>query len=727
MIFSKKFFAATENYGSRNAFVAAPMFRRNFIYTKGQKAELTICGLGFYELYINGENVTKGKFAPYISNPDDLIYYDHYVLTEKLNDGKNAIGLVLGNGFLNNDGGTVWQFDKAAFRSAPKFALAFELDGRLAFEADEHFRWIQSPIMFDDYRIGEYYDARMEIRGWCLPDYDDSTWKKPIAATVPKGEPQLCAVEPIRCSREICAVKYWKSESGYVFDFGENLAGTARLKIQAEAGTRITFQHGETLLEGRSFYNRNLCCPEEDRNRWQTDVYICAGRDEPEIYEPHFTYHGFRYVFVEGIADHHITDDLLTMRVYHSDFKNFSLLETDNTVINKIQRMTMNSNLSNFFYFITDCPQREKNGWTGDTAVSAEQMLLNFDCANSLREWLKNFRAAQRADGALPAICPTTGWGFEWGNGPAWDMALIESVYQLYRFTGDRDIIRENKDAIVTYLSYMRSKENDDGLYAYGLPDWCECLQIAEHVVTTPLEVTDTLICIEMLQKAASLFQAIGEHTEANLIFQKAQRIITAFRRKYLEQDLYISCHSQTAQAKAISVGVFAPDEEHQAVENLVQLVEEKGHFQVGILGARVLFRVLSDYGYDELAYKLITQDRFPSYKGWIDQGFTALGECFNEQYPNSCLRVDGGRVLSHNHHFFGDVSGWFFRYILGLEVNPNGDNPNCLSIKPHSFQSITKAHGQFSRNGNLLEWVVHNKNGLRVDIIKNIGFEVLQ
>lgn len=728
---SKKFIAATEQYSmgenGEAHIIGAPMFRREFFYEGECDCVLTICGLGFYELYINGLNITKGKLAPYISNPDVCYYYDSYEIRKHLVKGKNVIGVILGNGFLNPQV-KCWDFEKVPFRSAPKFAISLTMNEQTVLEADEEFLWNYSPITYDDLRYGEHYDARLEILDWCNPEYNAKNWKRPVLADMPKGKARLCEAEPIRCVRQVKSTRHWKIEQGFVYDFGENVAGVCTLNIQGWEGQTIRFQHGETLLEDRSLYIKNITAPEiKNKWDWQTDVYICKGKGNTETYTPHFTYHGFRYVFVEGITDEQATDDLFTMEVWHSNFEDISELITDNPVVNKLQEMTLRSDLSNFLYVVTDCPQREKNGWTGDAALSAEQMLYNFSCENSLREWIRNLAKSQRSDGCIPTLCPTGDWGYELYNGPGASSALIEVVYQIYRFGGDKGVIEENLDAIIKMVDFVLSKRNTAGMLAYGLPDWCETLSLGEHMSSTPLEVTDTLFCVNMLQKAAFLADVV-EKKEISVYFkQEALQLISLFRKKYLTEDLYISCKTQAAQALSLSAGVFTEDENEKAFQNLMVLIREKGYFKVGANGARVLFRVLCDHGEHELAYRLMTQNDLPSFRWWINQGMTTLGESINETYPGSSLRKDGSRMLSLNHHFWGDISAWFYRYILGININPNMDDANHIELAPLSFQNINYARGVYTRNGNRLvvEMKKTSDGVATATVIENSGFSI--
>jgi alpha-L-rhamnosidase len=289
---------------------------------------------------------------------------------------------------------------------------------------------------------------------------------------------------------------------------------------------------------------------------------------------------------------------------------------------------------------------------------------------------------------------------------------LIELPYQIYRYTGDQQVLMENKDAIFHYLQYLKTKRNEEGLIGYGLCDWCETGKFSEGDADTPVEVTDTLVSIDMLRKSEFIFELVNEPERVNDCKSFREQLTTDFKKKYLGNDLVISCRTQTAQAKAIEVGLFTGTEKQQAVQRLVELIAEDGNrFKVGVIGARVLFRVLAENGYAELAYKLITQDGFPSYKYWLDHGATSLWEAFHEVQDGSLLRKDGGRMLSLNHHFWGDISAWFYRHILGIRVNPQDTDANYIEVYPCEIPDITYAEGKYE-NGNGSITVKWNRNG---------------
>ena len=692
MVFPNKFIAGTQEYTTIEKHVNAPYFRKKFSMAKGKNAKIRICGLGFYELYLNGENITKGRLAPYISNPDEVLFYDDYDVTDKLADGENVIGVWLGNGMLNAPYGDVWEFEKAAYRSAPKFALAFFVDGEIAFESDESFLTKPSPITFDDLRAGEHYDARQETKGWNTLECDECDWLSAMAATAPKGIKKMVEVEPILTFEEIKPVSVVKTPKGaYLYDFGVNFTGVCRLKIKGERGQEIRLSHGEILnngeldmttlgfdhFSGRELYN-------------QCDWYTLKG-DGEEFYTPRFTYHGFQYVSVEGLTDEQATLDLLTFEVMHSDVKKRGNFYCSDEILNSIQESTQRSDLSNVFYIPTDCPHREKNGWTGDIALSADQMLANFSLEKTLEEWLFNLRQTQDQDGVYSCVVPTAAWGAG-GGGPDWDDALFETTYQIYRYSGNKQVIRDNLDAMKRYLHFMQIKKNADGLFTYGFGDWCQPKH--DYEPTTPRELTGSIKCINICEKTARLARIIGREDVAALADEMALEIRKSFKAKYIQKGRS-TVEEQTALAYILYYDIV--EEKESLQKQLLEIIARDGEvFTTGVLGARTMFRVLSDMGESDLAYKLIVQPRYPSYGYHVLRGATTLPEHFYELKAEGWQQKDGTRHDSLNHHFWGDVSAWLICYVAGLKINPYANDYNYVEIAPNFVSALTFAESEF-------------------------------
>ena len=703
MEYPRQFIRATEDYSTYEHFVPAPYFRKVFTPT-GADCRLRVTGLGFYRVWLNGTELTKGLLAPYVSNPDDIVYFDDYDLAPHIRPNEqNALCFQLGNGMRNAPGGSIWDFHKAAFRGAPMLAFRLETPSG-AIEADESVRTAPSPLYFDDLRAGVRYDARREIKNWTAPDFDDSAWGSALLCDAPTGEYRVCEAPPVLPTGEaLTAVSIRRAgyrpfsprfdvpkvtvpedendgSTGFLYDFGKNNAGIVRLRLRGRPGQRVVLQFGELLTDGDLDYNNIDFYPDGFSQR---DVYVCGGGDE--TFTPPFTYHGFRYCLVMGIDDAQATPDLLAFLPCTSAGETRGSFCCSDDTANTLFDMCDASDRSNFYYFPTDCPHREKNGWTGDAALSAEHMLMTMNVGDSYREWLRNIRAAQRADGSIPGIVPTGGWGFSWGNGPAWDAALILIPYYTYKYTGDREILSENAGAILRYLRYAAGKRKEDGLLAYGLGDWCP---IGGDVKPT-LTFTDSVTIMTCADKAAFIFGVLGQPQAKAFAETLRQELRRAIRERLIDKTtLTADTRCQTSQAMALFYGVFDENEKPEATRRLLEIIHENGDFMdFGILGARAIFHVLTEAGESELAWKMITRPEFPSYGALIGFGETTVPECFE---------LPGEGKYSHNHHMYCDIKNWFLSAVAGLRFNPDGTDVRRVRIAPAFIQSLAFAEGTY-------------------------------
>jgi len=691
MEFPKFFISAGHEYNDFHAFVPSPYFRKSIILNEKGALSLTIAVCGFYELYLNGEKVTKGRLAPYISNTDDIVYADKYNFD--LEAGENVIGIQLGNGFQNNPSGHPWKFDEAVFRSAPKFALIGEFTGEsgesVTFETPDGFKTHPSPIVFDEFRLGETYDARLEIDGWNKAGFNDADWNEPIIAENPRGEMRICTAEPILPQYEIKPVEIVKTAKGYRYDFVDDCAGVCRLLIKGKKGQTVTLRHSDKLKEnGELELFTGLWFPERferDEPFIHCDTYTCRG-DGVETYVPTFTYHAFRYVMVDGITEEQATPDLLTFVVMNSDIKECGGFKTSHEKLSKLQTFARRSTLANFYYFPTDCPHREKQGWTGDAAISSEQVMMNLHAENSYREWLRNICRAQNYQGAIPGIVPTCGYGFRWGNGPAWDAALFEIPYNVFRYNGDTAIIRESAPAMVKYLSYLSTRTNEKGLVAWGLGDW---IQPFHPFPTCPLVVSDTIMCYTNSYKAHLMFEAVGLKNESTFALSVAENYRKAFREHLIDPEtLTVEGNCQCAQSMALYYGLFNDDEWDKAFRVLVDIIHREEDIPViGMLGLRTLFHTLAKGGEADLIMKLMLREDACTYGSMLAAGATSLWERLNEPKQTS---------TSHNHHCHSHISSFFIKNLAGIDYNPTALDLNSCDITPVFPTEVNDAEAFF-------------------------------
>jgi alpha-L-rhamnosidase len=708
MDYSTKFISAGKDFSTFFNYVPAPYIRKCFdVDFMPEKAEMLVCGLGLYEFYFNGKRLTNGRLAPYISNPNDILYYDRYDLSGKMVRGKNTIAFILGNGMQNAFGGDIWDFQLARWRSSPKLALRFIVEGngkKIEFEADESFKTAPSPTYLDDLRIGDFYNANNEIDGWNLSDFDDCGWKNAIRVDAPSGECREGVHSHVIDKREITPKRIFKGgisrqpdcreslpaptvpddemrTDGYIYDFGENCAGRVRLKIKGKKGQKIILQFGEKLWDNGIDLSNMTFLPRGLDHRC---IYICKGIGE-ETFEPMFSYFGFQYCLVIGIDETQATEDLLTYIVMHGDFEENCGFTCSDKMVNKLQQAVVRTDLANLLYFPTDCPHREKNGWTGDAQLSCEQFLMNLSVENTLREWLFNIRKAQDERGALPGIVPTGGWGFEWGNGPVWDAVLTELPYRIWQYRGDTEILEENAYSIFRYISYLTTRRDEKGLIHIGLGDWCP----VGDKVKSPLEFTDSATSMNIALKAAKIFTVINRPLWAQFANNFADEMRTAIRENLIDmKTLTVAGNCQTSQSLALYCGIFNDDEKQKAFDVLLSLIHAADDsIDVGFIGTRVIIHVLSEFGYDDLALHMITKPEYPSWGNWIARGANTLWENFCEEPENG---------WSNNHHAFGDISAWFIKNLAGIIPNPECTDENYLIISPAFVEALSFVDGWY-------------------------------
>ena len=671
MILSDKFICAGEKYASFRRRVHAPWFKKDIkLKSDIAKAEITVCGLGFYELFVDGKRITKSYLAPYITNSDDVVFYDNYNITDLLVRESHEFSFLLGNGMQNAFGGFIWDFHKTSFRSAPKLAFAIELiyaDGTAeVIEADESVLTRPSKIVRDDLRLGEIYDAT----------FDEGEWRPAFKTASPKGEKMLSEIKTIVIRDRIAPIKIWKEKNAYIYDFGINTAGACQLKINARHNQKVKLTFGELIRDGKFFWH-NTSFKGSHHKYVQRDVYICKKGEN--IYTPTFTYHGFRYVKVEGITKDQATENLLTYLVMNTELGHKGEFSCDDEIINTLHRMTLNSTLSNFHHFPTDCPQREKNGWTADAALSMPHTLLYFEPTDNYKQWLVEICKAQNSLGAIPGIVPTGGWGFEWGNGPAWDSVLTELPWQVWQKRNDISAFEICKDNIIKYLKYLETRMDEKGLLAIGLNDW-----LAPHRPTkAPLILTDSIEAYDIADKARQMFEVVSDKENADYCRAFAGTIRDSIRKHLFDSEACtFAGNCQTSQSMGIYYGIINPDEKEKAFAALMSYVREADyHIDTGVLGARVVFHVLAENGEIDTVIRMLENPTVPSYKQWIDMGETGLCESFNPKSDTD----------SHNHHFWGNISALFMEQICGIKVCADK-----IKLEPFFPIGMNKAEASF-------------------------------
>jgi alpha-L-rhamnosidase len=663
--------------------LVSPAFEKTFAVTKAvREATLHITGLGFYEASLNGRRIGRKVLDPAPTRYDKRVLYSTYDLTGQLARGPNTLNVLLGHGWYDVRSVAVWNFDNAPWRDFPRLLAQLEIvyaDGsRETVASDATWRQVASPVGFDCIREGE-------VIGRAPPGAPDLDTIEVMAEEVPApaGRLAAAALPPSVVARTLAPVSVREVKPGtWLVDFGQNTAGWIRLKLKGQsAGDVVTVKYGEKLNEDGSLSlkgtDAHFRYPASFRvlpDGWfQTDRFVCDGSAR-QLYEPRFTYNGFQYAEISGLKR---APDASTVAacVVHTDFEDAGSFACGNDLLNKLQHAILWAYRGNFVNgYPTDCPHREKNGWTGDASLASELAMYNFQNTAAYEKWINDLIDEQRPDGNLPGIVPTSGWGYAWGNGPAWDSALVIIPWMLYVYQGDLRVLEKAYGAMAKYVDYMTLRAKD-GIVSHGLGDWIPVKS------KTPTEVTSTGYYYLDAQIVARAAELLGKTADAKRYAALAASIREAFNKRLYTGDGVYSIGSQTAQSCALHQGLVPAAERAKAEARLVEAVRQtQGFPDFGILGSKYVFRALSGVGRTDLAYAMATQDEHPSYGNWIKRGATTFWE-------------DWGEGASRNHVMFGDVSAWFYQTLGGIRL-ADGVSPVAERVDPASvaFKSFVIA-----------------------------------
>jgi alpha-L-rhamnosidase len=661
----------------------AAYFRKTFnIDKKIIKARAYIAAAGLYELSVNGRGIGDCRLNPMYTRFDRRTLYVTYDITAQLQQGNNAIGVLMGNGWYNHQSTAVWYFDKAPWRARPSFCFDLRItynDGSVeTVSSDEGWKTSLSPVIFNSIYTAEHYDARLEIPHWDEPSYNDSNWKKVIYMSAPSKNIVAQSMVPIRNVEKIMAKSiHVFSDTNYVYDLGRNIAGVSSIKVSGESGTVIRLKHGERLYANGHVDQSNIDVhyrPTDDSDPFQTDIYFLNG-GAAQTFMPHFNYKGFQFVEVSSTKPIHIDKESVVGYFMHSDVAAIGKINSSNNTIDKIFTATNNSYLSNLFGYPTDCPQREKNGWTGDATIAAETGLYSFDAITVYEKWLADLRDEQQPNGVLPSIVPTGGWGYEWANGPDWTSAIAVIPWNLYLFYGDSKALSDNYDAIKHYIDHI-DELYPTGLTSWGLGDWVP----VNH--SSPVELTSTCYYYadaNILANAAKLFGKSEDYQKYNAL---AIKIKNAFNKKYLDAITGIySTGLQTEFSVPLFWGLVPENIKSKVAGNLAKKVIADGEqLDVGLLGTKAILNALSENGYADLAYKIASRETFPSWGWWIVNGATTL----YENWP-----IDAKSDISLNHIMFGEIGAWLYKGLGGIKPDPASPGFKNILLQPHFVEGL--------------------------------------
>lgn len=690
----------------------APMFRKRFRLSGNvERASLYISAAGYYDAAINGSRVSDDWLDPGYTHYDKRNLYQVHDVTSLVHDGDNVITATLGNGFYNEyTGMAVWQFESARWRNRPRMICELHVlysDGRRQkVVSNSTWRTTTGEVRGNVIYAGDIIDARCAVEGWNDPAMDDNSYPAAVVCEAPS--PLLVAQQmpPIRESETCEPVSVRRiSDREYVFSFARNMTGVCTLRVRGEKGTRIEMEHGELLRDDGTVEMHNIdfhSHPVGDYSL-QRDIFYLRGDGRMESFTPRFHYNGFQYVTVTADRPIELDRSSLTAHFLHTDVQSVGDFRSSNELLNSLWQAVRRSYLCNLQGIPTDCPHREKNGWTADAHVSIDIGLANYDGITVYEKWIDDMIDNQREDGSISGIIPSAGWGYDDWIGPVWDAAMFIIPDALYNYYGDVRAIEKIYPVAERYLEYLAGRENEDGTVTYGLGDWCF------YKTQTPSDFTTTCFYYydqKLMARFAALTGRDGSKYEA-----KAEALRELINTKYLDSETGIySIGRVTAQAVPLALGIVPAGMEAKVAARLNDVVVEDGYTcDFGLLGSRYALRMLVKYGYVETAYKLATQTRRPSWGNWIVEGFTTPLETWalRENFSDS----------SANHVFFGDIAAWMQSDIAGINYDEQKPGFENIIIRPHfpaemewaeasyhSVRGVVRSAWHRSRNHIILE-----------------------
>lgn len=671
---------------SREPGGASPILRKEFTLDKPiARARAYVTGLGYYEFRLNGKKVGDRVLDPAYTNFDKRVYYSTYDVTRMLKQGRNCAAAMLGQG---------WWRKPLQFRLM--VCIEFKDGTNTVVTTNGEWKYAQGPIIENSIYNGEIYDARLERPGWDQPGFDDSSWKQVKVVDTPKAVLSAQMIQPIKVVENIKPQSMHEPKPGvWVFDFGQNFSGWCKLQVNGPAGTAVKMRFAELVYPDGTVNQENL------RSAKATDTYILKGHGT-EIYEPRFTYHGFRYVQIEGFPGKPETDSVVG-RVVHTAIEPQGSFKCSNDLLNKIQEACAWGERTNFHAVPTDCPQRdERQGWMGDAQVSSYAMLYNFDMFAAYSKFLTDIQDAQGEDGRVPDTVPHV-WGSDPGD-PMWAAAYPVILWNTYRHTGDKSLLQQHYEGVKQYVEMLRREAGSSMIIERNnYADWIA-------VTGTPKELISTGAFCLVTGILADIADALGK-TEDALEYRKLKdKIGEAFNARFwdAERNRYGN-GSQLSCALPLWLGIV-PKERHKVVfDTLVEDIRSRGdHLSTGFVGTPYLMDVLVREGRADLAYTIATQTDYPSWGYMIANGATTIWELWE-------LKTGSG-MNSHNHPALGFVSGWFYEVLAGIAPESKQPGWKKVIIKPYALGDLQWAKGTIRTIKGVAEsdWKL-TRNGIRL------------
>ncbi len=669
----------------------SPIFRKEFFADKKiVSATAFITAHGMYEAKINGKRIGDAYLTPGWTSYKTRLQYQTYDVTSLIKNGVNTIGVALGNGWYRG----IIGFGNNINVYGKDIALLLQInivysDGSKDFVfTNDSWKSSTGEIRYAEIYNGETNDARLQKTGWSMPGYNDKNWSGVKLADFSLNNLIATQNEPVRKHETFKPVHIFTTPKGEkVVDFGQNLVGWIVLKVKGNEGDTITVSHAEVLDKNGNFYTDNL------REAKAQDKYILKGGDE-ETFEPHFTWHGFRYAKIEGEHGDLNPDDFTAITLY-SDMQPTGTFTSSNALINQLQHNIQWGQKGNFLDVPTDCPQRdERLGWTGDAQVFSRTASFNMNVNSFMEKWTKDVAADQLENGSVPFVIPNVlGEGASGSTGWA-DVATIVP-WNMYLAYGDKRILENQYSSMKAWIDYMTKKsKNDLWQSGFHFGDWLFYRPFDDNDGRSA--VTDKYLIAQCFyahstQLLINAANVLGKKDDAANYSALLQKIKDAFLKEYITPNGRLVSGTQTAYVLALNFDMLPENLRAQAAKRLADNVENyNNHLTTGFLGTPYLCHVLTRFGYDSIAYKLLLQDTYPSWLYPVKMGATTIWERWDGERPDSTFETPG--MNSFNHYAYGAIGDWMYRKMVGLDTYEDGVGYKHIKIQPHIGGGFTNA-----------------------------------
>lgn len=653
-------------------YLSARYFRKEISITKEvQEATAYIMGLGLYELYIDGHKVGDQVLAPGLTDYTKNVKYNVFDVTELLNGEKHTLGVILGNGrYYAIRQEKPYKVKNFGF---PKMQMQIRItytDGsRQTIHTDDTWKGTtDGPIISNNEYDGEIYDARKELKDWAKVGYDDATWKRAEYVQEPGGNYEAQINNNMKVMQDLKPVSITPKEGKYIIDYGQNFSGWVKMRVQGQGGTEVTLRFAESLNEDGTLFRDNL------RAAKATDVYILKGGDIEE-WEPRFTYHGFRYVEVEGYPGEVELDKFIGRLVY-DEMETVGSFTSSNALLNQIHKNAWWGIASNYKSIPVDCPQRnERQAWLGDRPGSAYGENFLFDNANFYSKWLEDIRLSQKEDGAIPDVAPAF-WRY-YSDNMTWPGTYLIVADMLYQQTGDVRILEKHYPAMKKWMRYMEAlyRDNEGIITKDSYGDWCAPPATIEEGrgksadVKRPNPLISTAYYYHLLQMMARFSEHTGNSQDRTGFEEAAANMKKDFNKRFHQPSGYYGNNTLTENLLAMCFGLVEEGQKEKLADRIVEIIEKEnnGHLSTGLVGTQWIMRTLTDMGRADLAYKLATNTTYPSWGYMLENGATTIWELWNGDTAHP-------RMNSQNHvMMLGDLLVWYYENLAGIKSAANG------------------------------------------------------